>query len=200
MSNEHPILFNSEMVRAILDGRKIQTRRVIKLSLVNPRYDGKEWIETGHDDTRHFSIKCPYGIVGDRLWVRETFRMAKVYGDRPPSDVSPFSAISYVADNSPPLFEFGKVRPSIFMPRWASRLTLAVTAVKVERVQDISEEDAIAEGMELTPIGTATWNNCQSFSILWDSINNNPPKRPYGWAVNPWVWVVDFEVLEASNE
>lgn len=196
-----PILFSGEMVRAILDGRKTQTRRVLKpswsrcLDLTDP------------DDRARAVEQCPYGVPGDRLWVRETW--ADVNSSEGPAllyradggmrtwhefsetfgpDYGAGPSMDYVAYPGEYVMWWSDLlagepdhrwRPSIYMPRWASRLTLEVTEVRVERVQEVSEEDARAEG-----VGTR-----EQFIDLWGSINM---KRGYGWAKNPWVWVVSF--------
>lgn len=238
---ERPILFSGEMVRAILDGRKTVTRRVVK---PQPPNIAQSFLTAADNsgDVKFFKgvvahhvglaltgwIKCPYGRPGDILYVKETWkpgawredgRVAIDYRASPEATNTPWLEIpegsgkqfdelwlgwtdELLAAGSLPddegfhHWEPGesplKWRPSIFMPRWASRLTLRVTAVKVERVQDITEEDAKAEGVENIPIGTATWSNRQSFSILWDSIN---VKRGYSWESNPFVWCVSFELV-----
>jgi hypothetical protein len=216
---EHPILFNSEMVKAVLSGTKRQTRRVIKpqpkfnrMGLTNASFGrgiGNQWGFPYASPERWY--KCPYGLEGQRLWVRETFWI-------PPGERISKSQIVFRADK--PNFMEGRTinkitshhykwRPSIFMPRWASRITLQVDSVRVERVQDIREADAMAEGIrEVTKDGvvkkycvydhsdysSTPWrdmprNPVHTFMQLWDSIND---KRGYSWASNPWVWVVDF--------
>lgn len=184
---ERPILFSGSMVRAILDGRKTQTRRVVTNARPYTATDNGIDIlwATG-------SLRCPYGQPGDRLWVRETWCL------RP-------EGYGYRADNNPdnnPL----KWGPSIHMPRWASRITLEVTGVRVERVQDISEEDARAEGIRATRLshGSVVYHTDsyptpniygsaqERFVNLWHSINT---PRGYPWESNPWVWVVAFKVL-----
>jgi len=176
------------MVRAILAGRKSQTRRVIK-----PQP------ECGSDAER-----SPYGVPGDRLWVRETLRGA-VTG----------AAVRYAADSCP-IFRDGETpdvwpwqRPilsSIFMPRWASRITLAVTGVRVQRVQEITEGDALSEGVVrwdhgplapmFYPSPERTSDNAlgydsavNAYGELWDAVN---AKRGHGWETNPWVWAITF--------
>ena len=223
---ERPILFRGPMVRAILDGRKTQTRRVIKPqpTLTNrlgmPFWDGK-----GPVDFR----LCPHGQSGDRLWVRETFAIDHgeylgAMSGLPPVDPH---HIYYAADGEdlcsqvPECDCSGGVipwRPSIFMPRWASRITLEIASVRVERLQEISEEDAIDEGVEQVrdPNRSLRRQACgpayrdygenggflfqarQSFMSLWDSINSKPNKcsgLDYGhpWTSNPWVWVIEFQ-------
>lgn len=220
--SEKPIIFSTDMVRAILDGRKTVTRRVIKPQpyLVDSTLGVKRWAHDklkGSDDPlclwdeedikmelyESDTVTCPYGYAyynapADELWVRETWATAAAFNHMKPSDIPQGQHIWYgVNDNSDFVVSAGhwrgKRRPSIFMPRWASRIQLRVTDVRVERVQEITEKQAIKEGMELVPVGTATWSNRQSFSILWDKIN---AKRGYSWGSNPFVWVVEFEVIK----
>jgi len=174
-----PIIFSTPMVQAILDGKKTQTRRVIK--------DRHQWIAT--DET--LALHCPYGQVGSGLWVRETWSGADWEDDLPPSDMSQEAGLlNYKATPNELSDCFaGKWRPSIFMPRWASRITLEITEVRVERVQDISPPDISAEGYD--PFGIPAgvfW-----FKDLWDSIN---AKRGYGWDSNPFVWCISFRRVE----
>lgn len=172
---EHPILFSGSMVRAILAGRKTMTRRV-----VNPQpEDGTDCpYYVGVANDRKARV-CPYGSKGTRLWVRETFFNSR--GD----DSMP---THYRADENDEDFQL-KWKPSIFMPRWASRITLEIESVRIERLHDISEDEAKAEGTEDSEIGIAH-RTC--FHILWDSINK---KRGFGWSENPWVWVIQFHRL-----
>lgn len=199
---ERPILFSGEMVRAILDGRKTQTRRVARI----PR-GYEEWTpEAGSDGTLVLRgqgistwVDCPYGVPGDRLWARETWRERGTTGIHIAGEQDA-EWLEYRADGD---VDGPSWRPSIHMPKWASRITLEVTGVRVERVQDISEEDAIAEGIQVEDrsFGRA-WRNYDSrmpsewfthhtasFWSLWDSIN---AKRGYSWESNPPVWVVEF--------
>jgi hypothetical protein len=192
---EHPILFSGPMVKAILEGRKSQTRRVMKnhpdgvwgVDICGGE-DGKNSVDTGKPWWKVGGInglpKCPYGQPGDRLWVRETWA---------PGMNMPQPAI-YRADW--PGDEKGvRWKPSIHMPRWASRILLEVTDVRVQRVQEISEEDALAEGtrchLDIEPKNhhDCSWSYKEHFEKLWDSIN---AKRGYGWDVNPWVWAISF--------
>lgn len=183
---ERPIIFNSEMVRAILEGRKTQTRRVIKpqpemkLDGVYQRRKDKTWSQYS---LQAFKEKCPYGKVGDRLWVRESF---KDWG-------TGTKRISYKSDYTKEEeeieFEAGGVtpkwKPSIHMPRWASRITLKITNIRVERLQEITEADARAEGVSgVYPV--------DHFANLWHSIY----KKKYTWKDNPWVWVIEFEKIK----
>ena len=187
---EHPILFSGPMVRAILEGRKTQTRRVVKGLLDGEEPGPCNWSKTGWGNWHNGGCSCrpipfPYGWPGDLLWVRETFRETgsaqqvdgKLRGPLDPEQ------IVYYADDKAALYD-GPWRPSIYMPRWASRLTLRITDVRVQRVQEMTLGDAKAEGLPNDePIG-------QWFPMLWDSIN---AKRGYSWDVNPWVWAISFE-------
>jgi hypothetical protein len=179
------------MVRAIFDDLKSQTRRTRGLQQINQNPDEWEFCaRNGYgnfvfssrlDSSKYIEIKCPYGEAGNLLWVRET------WADSGPSDNR---HIVYRADylsNQPDLVPFGgNWRPSIFMPRWASRLTLEHVSLRVERVASISEEDAKAEGIK--PLNEFdTYRG--AFQSGWDSIN---AKRSYSWEKNPWVWVVEF--------
>ena len=191
---ERPILFSGPMVRAILEGRKTQTRRVDKV------------MQQGYEGTIGWGIyhlkTCPYGVPGDRLWVRETCNI---------SDTK--DAVMYLGNggklgptapaDSENWCRTWKTCPSIHMPRWASRITLEIVNVRVEMVKEISEKDAEAEGVCATVVATTrTDDNGDSveiltaiapFSELWDSIN---AKRGYGWDANPWVWVIEFKKVD----
>ena len=202
-TKERPILFSGPMVRAILEGRKTQTRRVCKpLTFGWPQYEAVDG-ELMYDDNPWVKRDSPYGRPGDRLWVRETCVIREgSYMQRKTLDEllvkgPPPSTVYYVATDRIYLGE--KKTPSIFMPRWASRIMLGVTSVRVERLQDISEDDAKAEGVEAVSVADvprqAAWSNRQDFSRLWDSINK---KRGFGWDKNPWVWVVEFKVMQGS--
>ena len=196
------------MVRAILDGRKTQTRRVIL-----HRHAYKQSFEkmTSREikDVRRMAAmlrqdeegeaveylkkNCPYGQPGDRLWVRETWQHED--GSCDDHKCGQPTHIYHKATESFP--ESIRWRPSIFMPRWASRLTLQVEEVRIQRLKEISEEDAKAEGVKRGPCNCANWASCGcslssyrlAFSKLWESIN---AKRGFGWDKNPWVWVIEF--------
>lgn len=212
---ERPILFSAPMMLAILEGRKTQTRRLIKP--VQPRDDGM-W-PAGRDPVPD----CPYGRAGDHLWVRETWGVIEPspsIGDRE-RFVSGDSKWMMSAGNEV-LVEYwrkrivyrathdtrygkacepSKWRPSIFLPRWACRTTLEVTGVRVERLQEISPRDAQAEGSpEFSGLPAYHDHGAQSYvhwySHLWDSLN---AKRGFGWASNPWVWVVEFQRLKETQ-
>lgn len=180
-AQERPIIFSGAMVRAILDERKTQTRRVVR----------------GHPHTMEpLNIGCPYGVPGDRLWVRETWGQTE-QGDewgyyRGKADAR--LPVLFRADDPTGGDDDEYWRPSIHMPRWASRITLEVIGVRVERVQDISEDDARAEGVTPTaPLGKTGHavgaEYAAAFAALWDSINGK--RAP--WASNPWVWAVEFQ-------
>lgn len=186
-TKERPILFSGEMVRAIIEGRKTQTRRVIKPQpscstlgyMVTYEQDG--CIQCGEDypdDDSDFR-PSPYGKPGDRLWVRETFTTAG--GNR---------ILYYATDDVNGL---RKKRPAIHMPRSYSRINLEVTKLRVEQIQRIPVRDIIAEGVSL---GTVTQDFTDkytpAFRELWDRIN---AKRGFSWQSNPWVWVVEFRRL-----
>lgn len=204
---EHPILFSGQMVKAILDGTKTQTRRVVK-----PQPEGYDRIraENGgvYGESRGVSdwFKCPYGKVGDKLWVRETWAINDVKYEHPipkerPSDLE---ELIYRADGE--LHEQFEIvdgdlpwKPSIHMPRWASRINLEIVKVRVERLQDISNEDTEAEGMDAwCDDGVHDPGDAQrtQYKELWNKLNE---KRGYGWDKNPWVWVVEFKKLEGKS-
>lgn len=144
---DRPILFSAPMVRALLAGTKTQTRRVIE-PVTGPIQEGDIIVSWPADaPVRKGLTFRPRFAVGDRIWVKETWRTHRSWDDHKPSDVIPCSRIWYEAEDRDNCDQHGKARPSIFMPRWASRLTLTVTDVRVERLQDISEADAKAEGV-----------------------------------------------------
>lgn len=172
------------MVRAILAGRKTQTRRVIKPQLERMQTSGG--VLFGWLDDHWHGFKNPYGWPGNRLWVRET------WSEHPDGD-----GIIYRA--SDPGWDDEKTglrwHPSIHMPRWASRITLEVTRVWVERIQKISLEDVKAEGIGAFIFAKGVLSETPpdprwKFIELWDSIN---AKRGYGWGINPWVWEIEFK-------
>ena len=205
--SEHPILFTGNMIRAILDGHKTQTRRIAKLpkkwhrgktSFKGNPHGNEEFIIYGDCGTK--TMYCPHGRVGDTLWVRETWAITSHQETPPPTA----EMILYKADGMK--FDAGtnwsaygyniKWKPSIFMPKVACRIFLEITDIRVERVQEISKIDIFAEG---TPRPMRGKLNChaaiQDFWILWDSINAK--RAP--WKDNPYVWVVEFRRKSKGN-
>ena len=204
ITKEGPILFNGAMVRAIIDGRKTQTRRIVKPQPEAWSHDTVGY-ELAMPECRPLypysfcKAYCKLGEVGDRLWVRETCRAEEL-----PSGLD---GVRYAADDAFreienteigsdlwfDLFSYsnarGKQVPSIHMPRWASRINLEITGVRVERLNEISRADAIAEGCEMPTQrkGMHPWPEIQ-FESLWESINGTG-----SWAANPFVWVVEFK-------
>ncbi len=186
------------MVKAILEDRKTQTRRVIKPQAHHYNGDmlGQPIIYPCKDEydfgDPNKPIRCPYGIPGDRLWVRETWQTDSAYDPYSPAQLDSGSHVLWLADGASKLAGqhgyWGKIRTSIFMPRWASRITLEITNVRVQRVQEISNEDAKAEGIPLR-IPDHWVSHRKAFAVLWDSINFK--KCP--WKSNPWVWVIEFK-------
>lgn len=219
---ERPILFSGPMVRALLDGRKTQTRRVVKDPGFGFPLDGGRGWENGRpfvygctSDMQPVRIFSPYGEPGDRLWVRETFYCDHFqYPSAPIEEMRPL--LEYREGHDCRSWEAGcpcrdengrgSWRPSIHMPRWASRITLEVIDVRVERVQDITDAEALAEGVtnygddsqfppgfSMSTRAALNWRPTHEFRDLWDSING---KRPgCAWSDNPWVWAVTFKVL-----
>lgn len=181
---EHPIFFSGPMVRAILEGRKTQTRRVV---VPQPTGYGLKWIE--HDGFSAWQDDgvmldeyppcqrlCRYGEPGHRLWVREKW---SGNGD---------DAVWYAADANYPSSVIKKWKPSIYMPRAASRITLEVLTVKVTQLKHITAEECLKEGIgEPGDTRLEVWSK---FAKLWDAIN---AKRGYGWEANPWVWAIEFK-------
>ncbi|MGC0872693.1 hypothetical protein WKG92_07320 [Pantoea agglomerans] len=207
---ERPILFNADMVSAVLDGRKTQTRRIIQeRHLYSGGRTAGNWPvhmpegEEGEKARLWAESNSPFGAVGDRLWVRESFYEHGHWqgGGYDPEDSYFVSdkQVLYPADGIQRPSErkredFWRSRPSIHMPRWASRITLEITGVRVERLRDLSEEDAKSEGV-IPPAGGVLpgWEHRINFRDLWMSI--------YGadnWEANPWVWVVEFKRLEVE--
>jgi hypothetical protein len=226
--NEHPILFNREMILALHSGRKTQTRRIVnpapfaddrfiggyKIAMPKGRCTGMQTAGEVSVEASYIHACCPYGSPGDRLWVREAWRVSQKHDGTAPRDL-PFDrglTIMYDAGGSRAKNDAGeyendsfwpnwpkdrpnwagKGRPSIHMPRAASRTTLEVTGVRVERLQEISEADAEAEGVDFlrhVPDADETLTARELYRILWDSINE---ARGFGWNTNPWVWVIEF--------
>lgn len=188
-----PILFNTEMVRAILDGRMTQARRLIKPQPTNPRHNNVGWLEW--DDGHGYRMKPPCE-VGDILWVRETWQYVYTCDDYDKC-IEITGRYVYFADDSMPFTYWVDTdtgehkdqmpwRPSIHMPREAARIFLRVTDVRVERLQDIDDDGVVAEGLE---IGA-------QFDELWNRTVKKSDRAKFGWENNPWVWVIEFERCE----
>jgi len=224
---EKPIIFSGPMVKAILEGRKVQTRRVIQ---PQPVFDGewvswnvggKDWFSGVTEDQMRADYgllaRCPCGAPGDRLWVRESFG---VFGLSPSGVHLGYKArlpegktlaetdggldIRNVDEHATAwamrALDSERWKPSIHMPRWASRITLEIKSIRVERLQEISEADAIAEGMqrsERTGMYPSPEGNCEfatwAFKYGWDAINGK--RKGCAWANNPWVWAIEFVKL-----
>ena len=222
------IIFSEEMINALLEGRKTQTRRVIKkqpakgYSVVGYTRESsipsqcRAFVWEKDDDSPAFFSKNPYDptiVVGGShtlLWVRETWRTLKIYDHIKPSLLHPESPIQYAATDDFSVNEdekWGKSRPSIFMPKFASRIDLRVHSVSAERIQGISDDDALCEGVEKAKnpncIGFRSYQpnhalyrtSSASFRSLWVSINGED-----SWKENPWVWVITFSVENKSDK
>ncbi len=229
---ERPILFSAPMIRAVLGGRKTQTRRVVKPQPEDKRYDsgplkdigGLYWkgslVETPENPSNprnhgeSLERLCPYGHVGDRLWVREATELVSFCGFNVPGATlnirykADWEQREFQRDASETVYASDKrgvfygVTPSIHMPRWASRITLEITDIRVQRLQEISEEDAKAEGIGpkmvdsggFTPWdeGIDVYDYTMAFFELWDSINAS---RGFPFVSNPWVWAITFKRL-----
>lgn len=197
---DRPILFSGPMVRALLEGRKTQTRRVIKGVQRNNCLTVRKPTKTKTGIEAHVIDAGEHGLLpyapGDRLWVREGF--SGPYGCRnlPPRDWPNAGPIWHWADGNPEHGDWTRPKPGIHMPRWASRLTLTVTDVRVQRLQDISEDDARAEGVQpYTP--TCPDDDtpaADAFMDLWDSLNAE--RAP--WDSNPWVCAVSIAVHKCN--
>lgn len=214
---ERPILFSAPMVRAILEGRKTQTRRVVKpqppvghqfigFTVHSTHREDEEKAVWGDGTPPHIvdahRVRCPYGVPGDRLWVREngwerperTPKMMREGADT--WDRYYFDADGISAQEEDDFRAWGfKRRPSIHMPRWASRILLEVTGVRVERLQEISQADAISEGAPPShpSIDTVSQDfGYADFSRSWFGQLYEQRNGPGSWTANPWVWVVEF--------
>lgn len=223
---ERPILFSGPMVRALLAGTKTQTRRPLSprsLAFLTTAAKAGECYELGANDPIHpndmacYVQFCPYGQVGDRLWVRESWKYADWTEDgepwigyaaggkdalcRAPHEWWDRLENIWVELSDPDNYDIdGKAadrhwRPSIHMPRWASRILLEITEVRVERLQDISEHDARAEGVTADQYRGLERAFARAYSELWEQINGAG-----SWAANPWVWAVSFKPVPSPAE
>lgn len=206
------MIFNAEMVRALLSGRKTQTRRIIKPqpeATLSGSLSGK-WLSRPLNGLllpkiEDIAIHCPFGVVGDRIWVRETFQGPLFDYDLMDSyckDPTPFEKPEfcvYKADGvpAPEFYDADDElhccwRPSIHMPRWACRILLEITNVRVERLKSISDGDAIREGCSTADMMSG---DCVAdmFARLWASIYGSD-----SWNANPWVWVIEFKRVEGG--
>jgi len=193
---ERGVSFNGDMVRAILDDRKTNSRRPLKLNKSHSELDPDcrplwpTW-ECEYGDCHPY--ESPFGKPGDRIWVRESWATDKVYDSTPPIQIDAAASVKWLADNAKRVNgpeNWGKKRVSIHMPRWASRITLEVKRVWVERIQDISPEDIWKEGITHDP--EKYGSIVHTFEDLWNSI--------YGtWDENPWAYCCEFEKLDRQE-
>lgn len=219
-----PMLFNDEMVRAIVDDRKTQTRRIVKADIpdnfcrgyVAAITNGERWAiarsilnpegAAAFPPDPEPGFLCPYGKPGDLIYIKETHAFSRLFDLMPPRDVPVGSDVYYKATMSEQEFHdlCAITRQSIFMRRWASRLTLKIKSIRLEQLQNISRDDAKAEGIEIaryaadrTPLyrhyqysNIPDSNPVASFESLWESINGNG-----SWNANPWVWRIEYEPI-----
>lgn len=219
---DQSLSFKAPMICAILDETKTQTRRLVKpqppsrefmmgrsgtdIGMYQPKPDENLWRLTGavgvarekmgSDFPKSSAWKCPCGIVGDRIWVRETWKATGLFGGEKPSRTQACSRFVYAASKE---FEkagdtFFRWRPSIHMPRWASRITLEITEVRAERLNEISHSDVLAEGIReasAVQYGSYQDDTRENFQHLWESIYG-----PGSWKMNPMVWVIGFKRIE----
>lgn len=204
---EHPIIFNGDMVRAILRGEKAQTRRPVKpqpatgcIYSINGAHNAALHLTDAGCQVRYIPptgrskdhlLLCPFGQPGDRLWVRETFALGE----------PPYFGVAYRADEGDNPEDVGGERqkwtPSIHMPRYLSRITLEITDINVERVQDITADEAIKEGVVDPIMGTYGLSPKTVFRDMWNDIY---AERGLGWNEDPWVWAITFRRVETSHE
>lgn len=210
---ERPILFSTPLVRALLEGRKTETRRVITPQPAMPYTAFNHLDILGQAVFSDGSVmRCPYGQPGDLLYVRETWRAVERREDGADGVLFAADGAFRVIDNTPEAVEAwvaayangahaANWRPSIFMPKWAARIWLRVEEVRVERVQDITDAGAMAEGCTGHPLDGHSgyppgYAPRDEFRDLWDSINGS---RGFGWDTNPWVWVLRFEAASTTG-
>ena len=201
---ERPILFSAPIVRALLDGSKTQTRRAIKPQPIGQYTDDGEdwyvqWKKYTTDSAEDLDFACPYGLEGDQLWVRETHAdstggngtVFRADMTQLPNQRDQEAHFFFAQHCKIPEAAF-KWKPSIFMPRAISRIQLEITGIRVERLQDISQDDAVAEGCKgghgAMPDYAYNASPDEHFMMLWESINGAG-----SWNANPWVWVIEFK-------
>lgn len=193
IKKERPILFSAPMVNAILDGSKTQTRRALRHQPEEIKHmfmkNNMSYVENIHGvEIPHWS--CPYGKVGDKLWVREAWNHSNFPFGPLESGCDIFYRADYLDDPLGPDLEKSedgirrKWKPSIHLPRWASRINLEITGIRLERLQDISDDDCLAEGSENSSLPGIIR---EKYKQIWESING-----PESWNANPWVWVIEF--------
>ena len=207
-----PIIFSTDMIPRVLDGSKTQTRRTYGLQRVNAQPDNF-WLHAESNKNGNglwifdqpsgelVVVKCPYGQAGDRLWCKEVWAVDRLWDDRKPSDICCRVAVWYIADSRGAWV--GKTRSPLFMPRWASRITLENTVDPYpQRLQEITAYDAVDEGFPYSKYDGETHTAHLlkprlGFQTYWDSLN---AKRGYPWENNDWVWVVSFRKMEHSGD
>ena len=216
---ERPIIFSAPMVRAVLEDRKTQTRRIMKpqpcfipgpvkpLDIVHEKITGWEWgwRASKHDRFRFnkkhdfqspdryndfFKSFCPFGQPGDLLWLKESWQVWKEFDHLPPSEIPQDADILYLADR-PNMPWDSRRRSPLHMPRHASRITLRITSVRVEPLQDMRLQDYEAEGIVPKDKNYSTDEAIKAFAELWESLHG-----PGSWDADPWVWVIEFERVE----
>jgi hypothetical protein len=201
---ERPMLFSSPMVQAVVSGNKTQTRRVVKLpkkARWGTDYDGQVVFDDGSTFGCEMAVdemSCHYGRIGDRIWVRETFSAVVNIGtDKNGDTAKDLFSYNYKADLTAPIGGYWK--SPIHMPRAASRILLEIIDVRVERLHDISKQDAIAEGIKTQTgmycgVSLAYYSPIDAYKDIWESINGAG-----SWSKNPWVYVIDFKVVEIKT-
>jgi len=212
MTQEHGIIMSGNHPRLILDGTKTMTRRTYGLKEINEHPNLAQFkgitvlgeyafeIDLQDGTTTMKYIKCPYGQVGDRLYCKETWAVDKLWDNEKPSEVNHLASVWYATDYMGDWV--GKTRPSIFMPRWASRITLEITELRAERLQEIIPSDVTREGLgwDITTLSISNdeemeQNLIKQFQELWDSLN---AKRGYSWGTNLFCWVISFKVVKGD--
>ncbi|MDA3542509.1 hypothetical protein MKL51_06010 [Acinetobacter sp. AOR18_HL] len=221
---ERPIILNTTMVKAIIEGRKVQTRRLVKEKLISEQAEfecgNRPNVIRSEPSLQYYIDKgCPFGQVGDHLWVRETFCIGSIEEE---DHYQGWPKPLYVHQDGDPKqypiykewclregisFDDVHWKPSIHMPRSASRILLEITKIRIEKLNQISNQDAVQEGLLKLPasgryvvsrgdqyFGAASNNPCEVFKWLWESIYGSS-----SWELNPWVWVIEFNVIQGGE-